>query len=231
MAQITDLSALDAKATRDNRNRSVRRNLPKPVPDGRSLRDEILAVIPRLRRYARTLARDVVDADDLVQDCLARAVEKIHLWQPGTDLRTWLFTILYRQHITHARRNARARNGIELQASDANWVPSHDQAARLELRDLECGLAKLPEEQRSVILLVGLEGMAYEEAASVVNVPVGTVRSRVARGRESLRRTTELFPARHTTRRKSGFPAPCPHRASPACPQTSPYRPTKEVVP
>lgn len=232
MAQITDLDALPANATRDNRNRFVPRNLPKPAFDVRSLHNEILAVIPRLRRYARTLTRDAVDADDLVQDCLARALEKIHLWRPGTDLRAWLFTILYRQHITRARRNALARKGIELQEADANRVPLHAQTARLELRDLERGLANLPEEQRSVILLIGLEGMGYEEAASVVNVPVGTVRSRVARGRESLRQATELFPTRHRTRRKSGFPTPCPHRASLACPQTSPYRSnSKEVVP
>jgi RNA polymerase sigma-70 factor, ECF subfamily len=220
VAQITDLEALKAIANQGDHNGSarVRAGVRKTVFDDQYLHEEILALIPRLERYARALTRDVVGADDLVQDCIARALEKIHLWRPGTDLRAWLFTILYRQHISHARRNARARKGIELQKSDANLVFSHAQIVRLEFRDLERGLAKLPEEQRSVILLIGLEGMGYEEAASVVNIPVGTVRSRVARGRESLREVTELFPARHGTRQKSGFPAPGPHAASPSCP-------------
>jgi RNA polymerase sigma-70 factor (ECF subfamily) len=154
-----------------------------------------------------------VSADDLVQDCLARALEKIHLWEPGTDLRAWLFTILYRQHISHTRRDARHREGVELQESDANLVSPANQTARLELRDLERGLAELPEEQRSVILLVGLEGMDYAEAAAAVNTPVGTVRSRIARGRESLRKATGLFPARHS--RRKDFP-PVRTQASPA---------------
>ena len=162
-----------------------------------SLHREIEALIPRLRRYARALTRDVVAADDLVQDCLARALEKIHLWEPGTDLRAWLFTILHHQHLSLARRDARQRAGIELQKCNPRSTLSPTQAVRLELRDLERALAKLPEEQRSVILLVGLEGMGYEEVASVANLPVGTVRSRVSRGRETLRMMTGLYPGRH----------------------------------
>jgi RNA polymerase sigma-70 factor (ECF subfamily) len=175
--------------------------LPKPVFDDQDLRGEISRLIPQLKRYARALTRDVIAADDLVQDCLARALEKIQLWEPGTDLRAWLFTILYRAHISHMRRDARHRDHLELHETDSSLVISPNQTARLELRDLERGLAKLPEEQRSVILLVGLEGMDYAEAAAAVNTPLGTVRSRIARGRESLRKATGLFPARHSARR------------------------------
>jgi RNA polymerase sigma-70 factor (ECF subfamily) len=166
--------------------------------NGESLHSQIEALIPRLTRYARVLACDPVAADDLVQDCLARALGKIHLWERGTDLRAWLFTILHHQYISLARRAARQRASIELQKRTASLMLSPDQTVRLELRDLERAIAKLPEEQRSVILLIGLKGMRYDEAASVVNLPVGTVRSRVSRGRETLRMMTGLFPGHHT---------------------------------
>jgi RNA polymerase sigma factor (sigma-70 family) len=162
-----------------------------------TLHRDIEALIPRLRRYARQLTRDPIAADDLVQDCIARALAKIHLWDPGTDLRAWLFTILHNQHIGLARRDMRQRAHTQSPSLDYNLALPPTQGVRLELRDLERALAKLPEEQRSVILLIGLEGMGYEEAASVVNLPVGTVRSRVSRGREALRMMTGLFPARH----------------------------------
>jgi RNA polymerase sigma-70 factor (ECF subfamily) len=144
------------------------------------------AQIPRLRRYARALTRDLVRADDLVQSCLARAVAKQHLWQPGTDLRAWLFTIMHNQHVNDVRRGVREGNNVELTeastlAVESNAVPT------LELRDLETAIGKLAPEQRQVILLVGLEGMAYEEVAKVLKVPVGTVRSRLSRGRDQLR--------------------------------------------
>jgi RNA polymerase sigma-70 factor, ECF subfamily len=162
------------------------------------LHREIEALIPRLQRYARQLARDSVAADDLVQDCLARALDKIHLWEPGTDLRAWLFTILHNRHIGLARRDTRQRAWRQLQNSDSSRTLTPSQEARLELRDLERALAKLPEEQRSVILLIGLQGMGYEEAASVANLPIGTVRSRVSRGRKTLRMMTGLFPPLHS---------------------------------
>jgi RNA polymerase sigma-70 factor, ECF subfamily len=174
-----------------------------------SIHRRIEALIPRLRRYARVLTRDAVAADDLVQDCLARALGKMHLWEQGTDLRAWLFAILHHQHISLARRDARQRASIQLQRCHSHSAPSLPQAARLELRDLDRALAKLPEEQRSLILLIGLEGMQYEEAALVVNLPVGTVRSRVARGRETLRMMTGLFPGRH-----SRNPRPLPTTSS-----------------
>ena len=144
--------------------------------------------IPRLRRYARALTRNAPIADDLVQDCLVRAVAKQHLWQPGTDLRAWLFTILHNQHVNYVRRSSREGVSVEVEEvtqllpMEPNAMPS------LELRDLRVALAKLAIEQREVILLVGLEGMDYEGTAKVLNVPIGTVRSRLSRGRTELRK-------------------------------------------
>lgn len=151
---------------------------------------DIEAEIPRLRRYARALTRDVVAADDLVQDCLTRALGKLHLWQDGTDLRAWLFTILHNQYVNYIRRAVREGSAVGLNESEPLLSRAPQQGKRLEMRDLERAIAKLPEEQRIVILLVGLEGMRYEEVAVVLDVPVGTIRSRLSRGREALRRLT-----------------------------------------
>ena len=144
------------------------------------------AEIPRLRRYARALTRDVTRADDLVQSCLTRAVAKQHLWQYGTDLRAWLFTIMHNQHVNDVRRGV--REGISVEVGEAPQLTVQSNAMpTLELRDLERALAKLPHEQREVILLVGLEGMRYDQVAEILNVPIGTVRSRLSRGRDQLR--------------------------------------------
>jgi RNA polymerase sigma-70 factor, ECF subfamily len=152
--------------------------------------------IPRLRRYARALTRDVTAADDLVQDCLARALSKVHLWQPGTDLRAWLFTILHNQYVNHVRRAVREGAAVGLSDTEPLLTSAPNQGKRLELRDLERAIARLPEEQRSVLLLVGLEGMRYEGVAAVFDVPVGTVRSRLSRGREMLRQLMGMVPER-----------------------------------
>jgi RNA polymerase sigma-70 factor (ECF subfamily) len=127
-----------------------------------------------------------------VQSCLVRALAKSHLWQPGTDLRAWLFTILHNQYVNDVRRAV--REGVNIPVEDVApvlTVPS-TQGASLQLRDLDRALARLPEEQRQVLLLVGLEGMRYEEVAIVLDVPVGTVRSRLSRGRDMLRRLMDL---------------------------------------
>jgi RNA polymerase sigma-70 factor (ECF subfamily) len=173
--------------------------------------------IPRLRRYARALTRDINAADDLVQDCLTRALSKVHLWQSGTDLRAWLFTILHNQYVNHVRRAVREGAAVGLSDTEPMLTSAPNQGKRLELRDLERAIARLPEEQRSVLLLVGLEGMRYEEVAAVLDVPVGTVRSRLSRGREMLRQLMGMVPerepepARVTTLRR---PAPA-HRPIP----------------
>src|SRR3954452_39355 len=145
------------------------------------------AEIPRLRRYARALTRNVTRADDLVQSCLTRAVAKQHLWQAGTDLRAWLFTILHNQHVNDVRRSAREGGNVSIEDAAPMLTTQSNAIDVLALRDLDAAIAKLPEEQRQTILLVGLEGMRYEEVALTLGVPVGTVRSRLSRGRDQLR--------------------------------------------
>jgi RNA polymerase sigma-70 factor (ECF subfamily) len=156
----------------------------------------IEAEIPRLRRYARALTRDAAATDDLVQDGLARALGKLHLWQEGTDLRAWLFTILHNQFVNQVRRAIREGAPVGLSETEPLLTQAPHQGKRLELLDLERAIGKLPHEQRSVILLVGLEGKRYEEVAEILNVPIGTVRSRLSRGREALRRLMGIVPDR-----------------------------------
>src|SRR5258705_10266446 len=150
------------------------------------------AEIPRLRRYARALTRDMSRADDLVQSCLTRALAKRHLWQAGTDLRAWLFTILHNQHVNDVRRSVREGVNVPVEDMAPVLTVQPNAVAVLQLRDLEAAMARLPQEQRQVILLVGLEGMRYEEVAEILGVPVGTVRSRLSRGRDQLRRLMDM---------------------------------------
>ncbi len=148
--------------------------------------------VPRLRRYARALTRNAVRADDLVQETLVRALHKEHLWQPGTDLRAWLFTIMHNQNVNEIRRAIRDDATVDLENCSAILTARTDPTASRQLRELDHALAQLPEEQRQVILLVGLEGMSYEDAAAILDVPIGTIRSRLSRGRESLRKLMEM---------------------------------------
>ena len=140
--------------------------------------------IPRLRRYARALTRDVTAADDLVQDCLVRALAKKHLWQPDTDLRAWLFTILHNQYVNQVRKIV--REGIIAEVSE--FLQNHDRTdGSLGISEIEVAMNLLPADFREAIELVGLEGLPYEYAAIVLGIPVGTVRSRLSRGRELLK--------------------------------------------
>jgi RNA polymerase sigma-70 factor (ECF subfamily) len=150
---------------------------------GRLLEKEI----PQLRRYAFALTRNMSRADDLVQDTLVRAIAKQRCWQWGTNLRAWLFTLMHHQNADIVRRSVRESSAVEF---DGAWpVPRAptDPAWRLSLRDLDRALTRICEEQRRAILLIGLEGISYGEAATILDVPIGTIRSRLSRGRESLR--------------------------------------------
>ena len=142
--------------------------------------------IPRLRRYARALTRSSDRADDLVQDTLLRALTKLHLWQPGTDIRAWLFTIMRHQYINLLRREAREAS-VDIEHVASTMVATTDPTARRQLVELDQALARLAPEHREVLLLVGLEGMDYENVAQFLGVPTGTVRSRLSRGRKRLR--------------------------------------------
>jgi RNA polymerase sigma-70 factor (ECF subfamily) len=159
------------------------------------IRQKIEEHIPNLRRYARALVRDATGADDLVQECLTRALVKFHLWREGSDLRAWLFTILHNQYVNQVRRSVREGATVELsEITPLLLSRSASQEKCLELRDLDRALGRLPAEQRAAILLVGLEGMSYVDAAAVLGIPAGTVRSRLSRGRDALRELMGLEP-------------------------------------
>jgi RNA polymerase sigma-70 factor (ECF subfamily) len=144
--------------------------------------------IPRLRRYARALVGDRYAADDLVQDTLERAWNKLHLWRQGSDMRAWLFAIMHNVFVNQARsrRQEIERNMEELPPMAVRAT----QGQNLELIDMERVLQALPEDQREVILLVAVEQLTYEETSRALSVPIGTVMSRLSRGRERLRQIT-----------------------------------------
>jgi len=148
-------------------------------------RQAMEAEIPYLRRYALLLLRDRDAADDLVQDTLERALGRLHTRNEALRLRAWLFAILYNLFVSGYRR--RVRENIVTEDGDLPEAGAAVQEDRVALRDLERALWQLPEDQRVALLLVGMEGMSYEEAARVLDVPIGTVRSRLSRGRKSLR--------------------------------------------
>jgi RNA polymerase sigma-70 factor (ECF subfamily) len=144
----------------------------------------LIELIPRLRRYARALVGERGAADDLVQDTLERAWSKLHLYRRGTDLRAWLFTVMHNVHVNRLRA---ARPADPLDDEMPELAQRATQGDALLVRDLERALAELPEGQRRVLLLVALEDLSYEETARVLDIPIGTVMSRLARAREKLR--------------------------------------------
>lgn len=146
----------------------------------------IITYIPHLRRYARALTGDYTSSEDLVQDTLERAWGRMALWRPGSDLRAWLFTIMHNLYINQVKSGARGLLRDSDQAElESPVLPAQDD--RLELSDLNKALQRLPNEQREVVLLIGLEQLSYDEASKVLSVPIGTVMSRLSRGREQLR--------------------------------------------
>ena len=154
--------------------------------------ESIVELIPRLRRYARALAGDRPSADDLVQDTLERAWSKLHLYRRGTDLRAWLFTVMHNVYVNQ-RRAARPSSPLDEE------MPELVQPAReidaLVLRDLDAAIRRLSPDQREVLLLVALEDMSYAEAADALEIPIGTVMSRLSRAREKLRAMLSGLPA------------------------------------
>jgi len=168
--------------------------------------DRIEQEIPRLRRYAWAITRDHSAAEDLVQDSLTRALVKAHLWQPGTDLRAWLCTILHNEHINTLRRSVRTKLNVEVSHLDRTLAIGASQIHSVELSRLDNALAKLPEGQRQAVLLIGLEGFSYDEASEILGVPVGTVRSRLSRGRDTLRALMGKSPVDRSGRKPETVP-------------------------
>ncbi len=159
-------------------------------PDSRS---QLLACIPRLRRYARALVGDRAGADDLVQDTMERGWLKLGSFLPDGDMRAWLFSIMHNLRLDQIRKPSLAT--VELDDEDLSLpAQAASQSHGLELRDLQAALMQLPLEQREVLLLVVLEDMRYEEIALTLDLPLGTVMSRLSRGREKLRAILEIRP-------------------------------------
>jgi len=148
-------------------------------------RQSIIDHIPRLRRYARALVGDRYIADDLVQDTLERAWNKFYLWRQGSDLRAWLFTIMHNVFVNQARRR---RYEIEQAMDELPAVAVRaTQGDQLELEDVDRALRSLSLEQREVVLLIAVEQLTYDEVGRALGIPLGTVMSRLSRGRERMR--------------------------------------------
>lgn len=171
----------------------------RPVADlGRLM----VGQIPSLRRYAWALVADRTRADDLVQDCLERAWSRSHLFRGQEDIRVWLFTILQNLYVSSLRRQS--RQPVLTPLTDQVGGPSVRavQEIRVEIADLDSALGGLPADQRAAVLLVGAEGMTYREAATVLAIPVGTLMSRLHRGRKQLRALMADTPPAHLRRVK-----------------------------
>lgn len=148
----------------------------------------VIEQIPHLRRYARALVGRSDRADDLVQDCLERAWSRLGLWRRDGNMRAWLFTIMHNLNANAVRAAKRRPRHDSIDDALPHASTPATQEQRLELSALSNALRALPEEQRAVVLLVGLEQFRYDEVATVLDLPIGTVMSRLHRGRERLRR-------------------------------------------
>ena len=150
--------------------------------------DDILSYLPALRAFARSLCGNAVEADDLVQETLLRALENIHRYTPGTNLRAWLFTIMRNRFYTNSAKRARERTGETDCVGDTLVVPP-DQEWTLRMRELARALNALPRHFRETIVLVVVLEESYQSAADILGCDIGTVKSRVSRARQMLKQT------------------------------------------
>lgn len=158
-------------------------------------------LIPALRRYARALLANRADADDLVQDCLERAVSRWHQRRPDSEPRPWLFAILHNLAMTRLRRaSSRPRSAPLDEAGEGEFARPATQEDGLRHGELLRALAQLPEDQRAVLLLVAVEELTYAEAARALDIPIGTVMSRLSRARERLHALVNADPSREPVR-------------------------------
>ena len=149
------------------------------------VRDQLVTLLPRLRRFARALARNVHDADDLVQVAVERALLHLDQLKPGTRMDSWIFGIMRNAWIDETR-SRRRRDQVLAPEALGEHVADAASDAHIQRLSLDAAMERLPEEQRLAVALVLVEGLAYKEAAAVLEVPIGTVTSRLARGREAL---------------------------------------------
>lgn len=148
--------------------------------------DQIEACVPALRRYARALTRSADLADDLVQDCLERAISRRGLFRPTGPVRAWLFTILLNLHRNALRSSQRRGQIVDIDLVPEPSTPA-TQPGHIALAEMARAIDTLPLEQKEALLLVALEGLAYKEAADILNIPLGTLMSRIGRARAALR--------------------------------------------
>ena len=161
-----------------------------------SMRDQLATLLPRLRRFARTLARHEADADDLVQLALERALVRQAQWQPDTRLDSWMYTIIRNAWIDEVRQRRRRGTHVDMDEF-ADVIPDRAPDTGTDMMSVQEALDLLPEEQRSAVSLVLIEGLSYKEAAHITQVPIGTLTSRLARGRGNLQKL--LHPAEHAS--------------------------------
>ncbi|ABD26032.1 sigma-24 (FecI-like) [Novosphingobium aromaticivorans DSM 12444] len=148
--------------------------------------DGLLALLPRLRRFAAGLSRDRADADDLCQATIERALRNRDKWQQGTRLDSWVYRMMRNIWIDETRSRARRSETFVAEEAGATAGADGAQEARAQLGDIDRALATLPDEQREAVVLVMVEGWSYKEAAEIVGCPVGTLNSRLVRGRDAL---------------------------------------------
>lgn len=163
--------------------------------DRDELHDQIVEVIPNLRAFARSLVSNPSQADDLVQGALTRALSNLDKFEAGTNLRAWMFTILRNLYYSELRKRRR-----EVEDSDGGYAAmlstQPNQLAALELKDFRRALAQLPPEQREALILIGASGFSYEDAARICGCAIGTMKSRVNRGRNRLADILQIDPSR-----------------------------------
>jgi RNA polymerase sigma-70 factor (ECF subfamily) len=179
--------------------------------------------IPFLRRTVRRWHRDKADADDLVQDTLVQALANAHLWQPGTDLRAWLYTIMRNRFLAGVNKSARSASALKEIAEPGPSSTAHASELRLLLRDLGAALRRLSSNQRSAVLLIGVEGKSYAEAAQSMGTSVGAVRSHLSRGRDRLKTAVDGSDTRTPFAQR-------PTAASPATPSPAVASPLAAVA-
>ena len=147
--------------------------------------------LPSMRRYAQTMTRNADRIDDLVQTCAVRALANQHLWREGSDLRAWLFTILHNQFVDESRRHNREEKRRPIAGGAPPMLPCTDPEMALRLRECSAALSKLPGCEKQIVLLATVQGIAYRDLAVMLDIPVGSVASRLARARVHLRHLTD----------------------------------------
>ena len=149
--------------------------------------EEIVGLVPQLHRYASRLCRDRSAADDLLQESIARALAKSRLFKPGTNLRAWVFTIMHNVFVSWCRHQKSVAFPMDPEIAAARLSVPPTQELTLEVNALIRAMKGIPDTQRDAVLMAGYDGMTYENIAEHLNIPIGTIKSRVSRGRTALR--------------------------------------------